>query len=43
MTALLALVLVLVPAATAYAAAPHYALYSNALGSRYTAYFLSAR
>ncbi len=38
-TALLAILLVLVPAATAYAAAPHYALYSNRLGERYTAYF----
>lgn len=38
-TALLAILLVLVPGASAYAAAPHYALYSNPLGNRYTAYF----
>ena len=38
-TAILALVLVALPAWTAYASAPHYALYTNALGSRYTAYF----
>ena len=37
--ALLALVLVVIPAWTVYAAAPHYALYSNILGDRYTAYF----
>jgi hypothetical protein len=38
-TALLAVALVLVPAGTAYAAAPHYALYSNIIGEKYTAYF----
>jgi hypothetical protein len=38
-TAILALILVALPAWTAYASAPHYALYTNALGSRYTAYF----
>jgi len=30
---------VLWPAFTAYASAPHYALYTNAIGQRYTAYF----
>jgi Dolichyl-phosphate-mannose-protein mannosyltransferase len=38
-TALLAIVLVLVPGGLAYAAAPHYGLYSNVLGGKYTAYF----
>jgi hypothetical protein len=38
-TTILALILVALPAWTAYASAPHYALYTNALGSRYTAYF----
>lgn len=38
-TAILALVLVALPAWTAYASAPHYALYTNALGARYAAYF----
>lgn len=38
-TALLAILFVVVPGVTAYAAAPHYALYSNVLGDRYTAYF----
>ena len=31
--------MVVVPAFTAYASAPHYALYSNVIGNRYTAYF----
>lgn len=38
-TALLVMVLVLVPGWTAYASAPHYALHSNALGQKYTARF----
>ena len=38
-TALALLVLVAVPGWTAYASAPHYALYSNVLGDRYTARF----
>jgi len=38
-TALLAVVLVVIPAWTVYAAAPHYALYSNVAGDRYTAWF----
>ena len=38
-TAALALIFVALPAWTAYAAAPHYALYTNALGRGYTAYF----
>ena len=38
-TAILFLILVAVPAWTAYASAPHYALYTNALGSGYAAYF----
>lgn len=38
-TALLAVVLVAIPGWTAYASAPHYALYSNILGDRYTARF----
>jgi len=33
------LVLVALPAWTAYATAPHYAMYTNVLGSGYTAYF----
>jgi hypothetical protein len=37
--AILALVLVAVPAWTAYASAPHYAMYTNVLGSKYAAYF----
>ena len=38
-TALLVIVLVLLPGWTAYASAPHYALYSNAIGEKYTARF----
>ncbi len=38
-TALLVLILIAVPAWTAYASAPHYAMYTNILGTRYTAYF----
>ncbi len=38
-SALLVLILLAVPAWTAYASAPHYAMYTNALGSGYTAYF----
>jgi hypothetical protein len=38
-TALLLIVLVVVPGWTAYASAPHYALYSNVLGEKYTAHF----
>jgi hypothetical protein len=38
-TALLLIVLVVVPGWTAYASAPHYALYSNAFGEKYTAHF----
>ncbi|HXM47129.1 MAG TPA: glycosyltransferase family 39 protein [Pyrinomonadaceae bacterium] len=38
-TAILALVLVALPAWTAYASAPHYAMYTNVFGSRYAAYF----
>jgi hypothetical protein len=38
-TAVLLLALVAVPGWTAYASAPHYSLYSNVLGDRYTAYF----
>jgi hypothetical protein len=38
-TTVLALILVAVPAWTAYASAPHYAMYANVLGSRYAAYF----
>jgi hypothetical protein len=38
-TAVLVLILVAVPAWTAYASAPHYAMYANALGSGYAAYF----
>lgn len=37
--AVISIVLVLVPAWTVYAAAPHFGLFSNAIGSRYTAYF----
>lgn len=37
--AVLLLALVVVPGWTAYAGTPHYSLYSNALGSGYTAYF----
>jgi hypothetical protein len=36
---LLLLATVIMPALTAYASAPHYGLYSNAIGNRYTAYF----
>src|SRR5258706_13770825 len=38
-TAILALVLVALPAWTAYASAPHYTMYTNVFGSRYAAYF----
>ncbi len=38
-TGLILLLVVIVPAFTAYASAPHYALYSNVIGDRYTAYF----
>lgn len=38
-TGLLVLLVVFVPGFTAYASAPHYALYSNVIGDRYTAYF----
>ena len=38
-TGVLLLVTVVMPAFTAYASAPHYGLYSNAIGDRYTAYF----
>jgi len=38
-TAVLVLILVAVPAWTAYASAPHYAMYANTLGSGYAAYF----
>ena len=38
-TAVLLLLMVGVPAWTAYASAPHYALYSNIIGDRYTAHF----
>lgn len=38
-TGLLLLLVVIVPAFTAYASAPHYALYSNVIGDRYTAHF----
>jgi hypothetical protein len=38
-TALLVIILVLLPGWTAYASAPHYALYSNAIGEKYTAHF----
>lgn len=38
-TVVLLLALVVVPGWTAYAGAPHYSLYTNALGRDYTAYF----
>jgi len=38
-TVVLVLVLVALPAWTAYASAPHYAMYTNVLGSRYATYF----
>ncbi len=38
-TAILVLILVVWPAWTAYAVAPHYALYTNALGAGYATYF----
>jgi len=38
-TAILVLILVAVPAWTAYASSPHYGLYTNALGSGYAGYF----
>src|SRR5215813_2001989 len=38
-TGLLLLATVVMPAFTAYASAPHYGLYSNIVGDRYTAYF----
>jgi dolichyl-phosphate-mannose-protein mannosyltransferase len=38
-TALLLLILLVVPAWTAYASAPHYSLFTNVLGRGYTAYF----
>ena len=38
-TAAVAFAVMAVPAWTAYASAPHYGLYSNVLGERYTAYF----
>jgi 4-amino-4-deoxy-L-arabinose transferase-like glycosyltransferase len=38
-TAILVLALIVWPAWTAYASAPHYGMYTNALGARYTAYF----
>jgi len=38
-TGLLLLVTVIVPTLSAYASAPHYGLYSNMIGDRYTAYF----
>jgi len=38
-TALLLLVLVVAPAWTAFASAPHYSLFTNVLGRGYTAYF----
>ena len=38
-TGLLLLATVVMPALTAYARAPHYGLYSNIIGDRYTAYF----
>lgn len=37
--AIISIVVILIPGWTAYAAAPHFALFSNALGSRYTAWF----
>jgi Dolichyl-phosphate-mannose-protein mannosyltransferase len=38
-TGVLLLTTVIMPAFTAYASAPHYSLYSNIIGNRYTAYF----
>jgi hypothetical protein len=38
-TGLFLLLTVIAPAMTAYASAPHYALYSNIIGNRFTAYF----
>jgi hypothetical protein len=38
-TVILVTVLIVWPAWTAYASAPHYAIYTNVLGSRYAAYF----
>jgi hypothetical protein len=38
-TGLLLLATVIAPAFSAYASAPHYGLYSNIIGDRYTAYF----
>jgi hypothetical protein len=38
-TGLLLLATVVMPAFTAYASAPHFGLYSNIIGDRYTAYF----
>ena len=38
-TVILLMVLIVWPAWTAYASAPHYAMYTNVLGSRYAAYF----
>lgn len=38
-TAIMVLILVVWPAWTAYAVAPHYALYTNAIGSGYATYF----
>ena len=40
-TVILVTVLIVLPAWTAYASAPHYAIYTNVLGSRYAAYFFS--
>lgn len=37
--AVISIVLVVAPTWNVYAAAPHYGLFSNAIGSRYTAYF----
>ncbi|MGZ8844979.1 MAG: glycosyltransferase family 39 protein [Pyrinomonadaceae bacterium] len=37
--AIISIAVILIPAWTSYAAAPHFALFSNALGSRYTAWF----
>ncbi|HEV8589992.1 MAG TPA: glycosyltransferase family 39 protein [Pyrinomonadaceae bacterium] len=38
-TGVLLVLVAVLPAVTAYASAPHYGLYSNVIGSRYTAYF----
>lgn len=38
-TSLLLLLAIAIPAFTAYASTPHFALYSNVIGDRYTAYF----